>query len=419
MASVKRVKSLGRRIYMNLFKISEMKATQKNILAFLSIFLFLNCNCEKDFNENWQANAPASIDDGLETGTLEELNIDAKRIAGAVCRIHKGKYGEIHSMLIYKDKKIVFEEYFKGPTYQWDAPGHYGDYVSWNREMQHCIHSDTKSITSLCVGIAIDKGYIKSVHQSIFDYLPGYEHYKKDGKEKITIEHLLTMTSGLQWEEWKISLGSVENDQIAIWFYEDGPVNYVLRKPLVAEPGIRFNYSGGDIQLLAEILENASGMALDDFSGQYIFQPLGIDTYDWWLIFPSGEIQAAGGLKLTPRDMVKIGAMMLNKGLWNGNQIISEDWIEKCASPYPGNSRIKVPGEDLGKVGYSYTWWTKNFSFKGQKIDLYFALGWGGQKIVIIPDLDVVLVFTGANYNSKVHEFEILERFVIPLINMK
>jgi CubicO group peptidase (beta-lactamase class C family) len=386
-------------------------------LISLILILFLTAKCDKNFSGQYPYIPPTVMNNGLKVGSLKDVGIDEDMLRKAVGRIENGKYGEVHSMLIYKNDKLVFEEYYKGHTYQWDAPGHYGDYVTWNRDMQHCIHSDTKSFTSLCIGIAIEKGFIKNVNQSIFDYLPGYESYKMDGKEKITIEHLLTMTSGLNWEEWKISLGSIENDQIAIWFYEDGPINYVLRKPLVAAPGTRFNYSGGDIQLLAEILYNATGMKLDEFSAKYLFEPMGITTYDWWLIFPSGEIQAAGGLKLTPRDMVKIGAMMLNKGVWNGSRIISENWVANCMTPYSGNKNIKIPGEDVGKVGYAYTWWTKNFNYKGKSLMWYSALGWGGQKISILPELDMVIVFTGANYTSKVHNFEILERFILPAVN--
>jgi CubicO group peptidase (beta-lactamase class C family) len=297
-----------------------------------------------------------------------------------------------------------------------DAPGHKADYVKWARDMQHCIHSDTKSITSLCIGIAVDQGFIHSVHQSIFDYLPDHQHLNTNNKQYITIEHLLTMTSGLRWEEWDISLSSIENDQIGIWFWEDGPMDYVLRREFVAEPGTRFNYSGGDIQILVEILQNATGMSLDAFSEKYLFEPLGIPSFDWWLIFPSGEIQGAGGLKLTPRDMVKIGAMMLNNGMWDGKRIISEDWVSKCTSPYRGNYGIKVPGEDLGKVGYAYTWWTKEFTYNSKNLNMYFALGWGGQKIIFLPELAMVIAFTGANYNSKVHQFELLERFILSAI---
>ena len=386
----------------------------KYVIIFL--ILFLNIKCEKNFSGQYPYIPPTSTDDGLKVGSLKDVGFDEDMLRKAVGRIENGKYGEVHAMLLYKDNKLVFEEYFKGHTYQWDAPGHYGDYVTWTRDMQHCIHSDTKSITSLCIGIAIDKGYIKSVHQSIFDYLPNYQHLKTNNKEYITIEHLLTMNSGLKWDEWGVSLGSIKNDQIGIWFWKDGPMNYVLNRKFVAEPGTRFNYSGGDIQILVEILKNATGMKLDEFSKKYLFEPLGITSFDWWLIFQTGEIQGAGGLKLTPRNMVKIGAMMLNNGMWNGERIISEEWISKCVLPYPGNNNIKIPGEDLGKVGYSYTWWTKDFTHNNIYINMYFAVGWGGQKIIVMPGLDMVIVFTGANYNSKVHEFEIIERFILPAV---
>lgn len=385
-------------------------------LLFILFTVLVNSSCNNNFSSQFPYETPLNLKDGLHIGNLADVGMNEDMLRKAVGRIEHGKYGQVHSMLIYKNDKLVFEDYYEGHTYQWDAPGHRGEYVNWNRNMPHCIHSDTKSITSLCIGIAIDEGFIKNVNQSIFDYLPGFESYKTDGKEKITIEHLLTMTSGLQWEEWKISLGSINNDQIAIWFYQDGPVHYVLRKPLVAAPGTRFNYSGGDVQLLAEILYYATGMKLDEFSARYLFEPMGITTHDWWLIFSSGEIQAAGGLKIAPRDMIKIGAMMLNNGIWNGNRIISENWVAKCLNPYKGNKNIKIPGEDVGKIGYAYTWWTKNFNYKGKSLTWYSALGWGGQKISILPELEMVLVFTGANYTSKVHNFEILERFILPAV---
>lgn len=385
----------------------------KTILIWLTL-ITLNTACEKDYLSLFPYEQPADINDGLETGTLEEVNMDESLVQEVVGRIEDGKFGEVHSILVYKDGLLVLEEYFAGHSYQWDAAGHKGGYTTWDRTTQHCIHSDTKSITSLCIGIAIDKGFINSVDQSIFDYLPDHQYFKSNDKEYITIEHLLTMNSGLQWDEWGVSLGSIENDQIGIWFWEDGPMDYVLSKDFAAEPGSRFNYSGGDIQILAEILENATGMPLDDFSEKYLFEPLGISSFDWWLNFPSGgQIQAAGGLKITPRDMIKIGAMMLNNGMWNGEQIISEEWVQQCQEPFPGNSGIKIPGEDLGRVGYSYTWWTKDFTFNRQQINMYFAVGWGGQKIIIIPDLDMVVSFTGANYTSKVHQLEILEKYIL------
>ncbi|WP_340113066.1 serine hydrolase domain-containing protein [Maribellus mangrovi] len=377
------------------------------------LFVLATASCNSTSNgRNYQV--PEQTTDGLQVASMEQLGFNTSLITDVVDRIERGKYGEVHSILIYKDDKLVLEEYFPGHTYQWDAPGHKGEWVAWDSEMQHCIQSDTKSITSLCIGIAMDKGFIESVNQSIFDYLPDYQHLNINNKEYITIEHLLTMTSGLQWEEWAISLSSVENDQIAIFFSDVGPINYVLGSDFAAVPGTRFNYSGGDIQILVEILENATGMQLDEFSEKYLFEPLGITSFDWWLKFPSGgQIQGAGGLKLTPRDMVKVGAMMLNKGKWNGQRIVSEEWVSKCATPYAGNTGIKVPGEDLGNVGYAYTWWTKQ---SGKYGEMFFALGWGGQKIMVIPDLNAVVVFTGANFQRKVKQYKILDKYILPAI---
>jgi CubicO group peptidase (beta-lactamase class C family) len=392
-----------------------MKYILKHTLLILIILIAIGC--KKDYSKLYPYSEPLDIGDGLSVGSLNEVGMDEDMLRKAVGRIDNGKYGEIHSMLIYKDEKLVFEDYYEGHKYQWDAPGHFGEYVAWDKEMQHCIHSDTKSIVSLCIGIALDKGFIENINQSIFDYLPNHQHFNINNKEYVTIEHLLTMNSGLRWNEWGVSLASIDNDQIGIWFWEDGPMNYVLSRELVAVPGTRFNYSGGDIQILVEILKNATGMPLDEFSEKYLFEPLGITSFDWWLNFPNGgEIQGAGGLKLTLRDMVKIGAMMLNNGVWNGKQIVSEAWVNKCRSQYSGNSNIKIPGEDLGEVGYAYTWWTKEFTYKKRNISMFFVFFCGGQKFIVMPELDMVIAFTGANYNSKVHQFEIIERFILPAI---
>ena len=119
---------------------------------------------------------------------------------------------------------------------------------------------------------------------------------------------------------------------------------------------------------------------------------------------------------MTPRAMVKFGLLYLNDGVWNERQIIPQTWVEKSAVPYDGNQRIKIPGEDTGRAGYSYSWWTKQISDAGRRIDTFWANGWGGQRIVVIPELDTVVVFTGANYASKATTQSILEKYVIPAI---
>ena len=160
-------------------------------------------------------------------------------------------------MLIVKDDKLVFEEYFKGHKFKYDSANHHGELVTWDRNRLHYIMSVTKSITSACVGIAIDHGFIKSVHQSIFDYLPEHQRLNQDGKDKITIEHLLTMTSGLEWNEWALPYSNLKNDVIMLALVED-PVTYVLNKPLLDEPGKSFKYADGNNILLGEIIKNAT-----------------------------------------------------------------------------------------------------------------------------------------------------------------
>jgi CubicO group peptidase (beta-lactamase class C family) len=168
--------------------------------------------------------------------------------------------------------------------------------------------------------------------------------------------------------------------------------------------------------VLGEIVKNATNMDIEAFCGQYLFEPLGTDQPEWrW--FDSGVIYAGGEQQMTPRDMVKFGLLYLNDGVWNGRQIVPKAWVEKSATPYAGNQGINVPGEDAGRVGYSYSWWTKQHSDSGRRLNSFWANGWGGQKIVVIPELDTVVVFTGANYTSKITTWRMLEKYVFPAIH--
>jgi len=390
------------------------------ILSLCSV-LVASCGCESSGQYTYRQ--PEKADDGLDVGTLDEVNIDPTLMESAVDDINGGKYGEVHSLLIYRDGKLVFEEYFPGHDYKWDGPDFHGAWVNWDRDTEHNIHSAGKSITSACVGIAIDQGFIDSVDQSIFDYLPEYQVLNTDGKDQITIEHLLSMTSGLEWDEWGTSYANEENDVIALWVDCDDPVACILEKPLVSEPGADFAYSGGNIIVLGEILKNATGMYIEAFAGQYLFAPMGIEAPAWRWIEDSGVVYAGGDQLLTPREMLKFGATYLHAGVWDGQRILSEQWVEHSANPYPGpdNSwlnhflRSIPPGDSTwGPRGYAYTWWTHAFSHSGKEIPAFWAFGWGGQKIVVFPAQNAVVVFTGGNYTSADTTAKILTAHVIP-----
>lgn len=351
--------------------------------------------------------------------TTGKRNGDSVLLRKAAAEIRNGKYGEVHAMIIFKDNILLFEEYFPGHQYKWDGPNHHGEKINWDQSMLHGVKSVSKSIVSLCIGIAIDKGFIKNVNQSVFDYLPGHQSFKKEGKEKITIEHLLTMTSGLEWEEWKTSLSNEKNDIVGIWFQEKDPLTYILEKPLIKEPGTTFNYSGGNTILLGEIIRDATKMDLEKFANEYLFKPLGIDSTDWSLRYKNGVIEAGGGLEITPRDLAKIGALCLNKGTFNGRQIISEQWIAACTTPYSKNTNIFIPGHFSGGHGYAYSWWLKSYNKAGKEINMYHAVGWGGQELIIIPELNSVVVFTGGNYIPLTTTFAILDKYILPAISQK
>ncbi len=277
-----------------------------SIILVISL-IFTGCKCCP--SKQYSYDPPEHISDGFEVGSLEEVNIDSVLLKKAVDKINCGKYDEVHSMILFKENKLVFEEYFQGHRYKWDGANHQGEWISWDRSTLHDVKSVSKSITSICVGIAIDKGFIESVYQSIFDYLPDHQHLKTSDKEKISIEHLLTMTSGLEWDEWGASLSSKTNDIVGIWFQDKDPITFILEKPLVNNPRTTFTYSGGNTVILGEIIKNASNMELDKFSEEYLFKPLKIDSSYWGARYNNGVIEAGGGLEITPRDMAKIGVM--------------------------------------------------------------------------------------------------------------
>ena len=392
------------------------------ILLFSAILIILT-GCGSEPLHTYSYRQPEQLNDDFKVGSLPRANMDVNLLESAVDDIQGGIYGEIHSLLIYKDGKLVFEEYFPGHDYQWDDPNFHGNWVTWNVDRRHNIHSAGKSITSACIGIAIDQGFIESVDQSIFDYLPEHQHLNTSGKDQITIEHLLTMTSGLEWDEWGTSYSDENNDVIALWLDCEDPIACILEKPLVSEPGTKFYYSGGNMIILGEIIKNATGMDIESFSWQYLFEHIGIETPPWRWIENTGVIYAGGDQQLTPREMLKFGVTYLDDGKWNGQQIIPESWVENGAVPNSGpdnrwfNSPLRPipPGDNTwGARGYSYTWWTHDFSNGGKKISAYWAFGWGGQKIVVFPDQNAVVVFTGGNYTSADATARILVKNVIP-----
>ena len=311
---------------------------------------------------DWPSAAPES--QGMDPVRLKELldEIDQRRLS-------------IDSVLVLRHGAIVLEQYYRGST----------------ASSTHDLYSVTKSFVSALVGIALDQGAIKGVEQKVLDFYPGRTFTNPDPrKSAMTVENVLTMSTGLQWNEG-------DPEYRALYVSQDWVAN-MLDRPIVEDPGSRFNYCSGCTHLLASIVGQAAKMDVLKFATQYLFQPLGITNYTWETN-PQGEPIGGWGLKLAPRDLARLGYLYLHQGSWNGQQIVSSSWIEAST-----RSHIST-----GDGGYGYQWWIF------PDINAYAAQGRFGQMIFVQPASDLVVVFT-ATIDGVNPELDLIRRHVLPAI---
>ena len=246
---------------------------------------------------------------------------------------------------------------------------------------------------------------IAGVDDKLSTFFPEYKSVfenKNSGKDAICLKHLLAMTAGLGWDEVSLPYTDARNDHVAMNHCED-QIRYVLERPLVAAPGTKFNYSSGISNVLGEIIHKVSGMRADKLAEQHLFKPLGVSDYSW-LKYPSGIVQTGGGLYLRPRDMGKIGCLVLNGGHWQGKQIVSKTWLRES---------MKQQAPDRT---YGYQWWLGQLPVGDRRVVTYGAQGRGGQFILAMPDLQLVAICTGWNDGNGLGEqaFDMLKEFVLP-----
>ncbi len=311
---------------------------------------------------------PADLNDGIPVSTPSAEGIDSAGLDEMMRNVYAGKYGTLHSVLLFINGKLVLEDYPAG----------------FCESDLHPLHSTTKSISSLLIGIAKDRGRIRSLGQNIFDFFPEYEELKTDGWADVTLENILTMSAGLDWGE------GLDRKVLG----EENIIKSVLERPLKDKPGSKFEYVNPNVDLLAGVIKHATGKHADVFAAENLFSPLGIKHFDWSQYKRNGYPLMDGSLALRPRDMGKIGLLILNKGKWNGERIISEDWITKSTSKQINVDNI---------FDYGYLWWiAKSQLVPGMTAIL--ANGLGSQYILIVPQLNLVAVTTGANFDFKKHK---------------
>ncbi len=398
------------------------------------LVLFVLCcavwvvSCAPEHELEYVYRIPEQTNDGWATADLEEVGMRVDVLVEMMNRIHSKEYQNVHGILIVKNGKLVFEEYFEGYTFSYTGPWSSvlkfrGERTDFGIDTLHNLASVTKSITSALVGIAIERGYIQDIEEQVFSYLPHYSYLRNDQKDRITLQHLLTMTSGLKWNELELWLGDMDHDLIQLFQVPD-PIEYVLTKPVVTEPGTAWYYNGGGVNVLGKVIWQASGMRMDEFAQRYLFEPLGITEYEWDHINPD-VIHASGNLKLRPRDMAKFGYLYLNGGIWKDQPIISPEWVEKSTKetvPISWESLAGILGKEYAYLPethgdrYGYLWWLNTYQTNSQSVDAYFASGWGGQRIFVFPSLDMVVILTGGNYATHEPDQEILTNHILPAV---
>jgi CubicO group peptidase (beta-lactamase class C family) len=312
-------------------------------------------------------------------------------------------YPNIHSVLIHYKGDLVFEEYYTGKDEAWGTDL---GVVEHTENTLHDLRSVTKSIVSVCVGIAIQKGYIDNVDEKVFTYFPEYRHL--NNLQTLTIRHLLTMTSGLKWNE-DLPYTDPMNSEIAM-LNSDDPIRFVLSQPSREIPGTVWNYNGGTTELLAAIVHKATGMNIEEFAVACLFEPLGIENY-YWTKAPGHNIPvAASGLRMLPADMLKIGIMLLNNGVFNGIEIVSKQWIEESFTAH-----IKRGNNS----SYGYQFWIDPSPEGTDSHVIIAAIGNGDQRIYIDKQKQLVVVITAGNYNLwnvEKGSFQLLTDFIYPAL---
>ena len=260
----------------------------------------------------------------------------------------------------------------------------------------HRINSCTKSFVGALTGICVEKGIIKSLDVPIGDYLDRYTTISEfTGKEEITVRHLLTMTSGIDWPEFG------EWNSFPPMYYSKDMIKFILSRPMLNTPGEKMNYSSGDTQLLGVIISKVADMPLIDFARKELFEPLGISDFNW--ICRSGHAMAANGLRLKPSDLIKLGELFLNNGIYDGKRILSEEWITASFETYP------TVYDEIGSYGYH--WWGNEFVFNDIGYKVNFAFGYRGQFCVVIPELKLTAAII-SDMNDSIKPLAMLKDFI-------
>ncbi|PRH88573.1 serine hydrolase [Labrys okinawensis] len=313
------------------------------------------------------------------------LTMSGKLAAG----IASGLLRDLHAVLASHAGGIVLEHYQAGLDESWGRP--LGE-VAFGPETLHDLRSVTKSVVGLLYGVALDRKLVPPPDAPLLPHFPEYpDLLAAPDRQKLRIEHALTMTLGLEWDEERPYTDPL-NSEIAMERALDR-YRFVLDRPVVAEPGTRWIYSGGSVALIGELIRRGTGKTLPEFAREALFDPLGIGSFEW-ACGSDGVASAASGLRLRAADLLRIGELLLAKGLWNGSRVVSQDWVEASFKPV-------IPTGD--GLAYGRLWFigaATTTALPGGEHPWIAGFGNGGQRLWLMPDAGIAAVIYSGKYNA-------------------
>ena len=336
---------------------------------------------------------PIERNDGWKTANADSLGVESAKIATLTASVRAWPELGVHAILIERAGKLIYEEYFDGFDERWGRPlGR----VSMTPETRHDLRSITKSVVSALVGIAHSEGAIASLDQPLIQWFPEYPDLNTPDRRRVTLAHVLSMTSGFEWNE-DVPYNDPRNDEIRMT-RDSQPLRYALSRPFAVDPGSDYNYNGGLTQVMAAVLVRATKSSLQEYARTKLFEPLGITDVEW-VGDLAGMPSAASGLRLRARDLAKFGSLYLNGGRWNGKQIIPANWVE--LSTRRQFTLRPRPWADAGsKFGYGYFWWYNCDPTAAGLLEARTAVGNGQQRIFVLPGLKMNVTILAGRYND-------------------
>ena len=339
--------------------------------------------------ETFSYSVPQDIGDGWQVDDLAAEGFDTQMIVDMMDAILNDAYPGIDSVAIARNNKLLLYWYDRGRELdQFDA------WINNTTPERHVLHSTSKSFTSALIGIAIDQGYIASTQVrflDLFDYTD-YENWDPR-KADITLEDALTMRFGFRWNEWSRPYTDPLNHLVNL---ENNNVDWpkaLLDLPMASDPGTTFAYNTAGTIAIGKALENATGEWLAQFANTHLFFPMQIMDARWWS--PYSLANGGSGLFLRTRDLAKFGQLYLDGGIWQGQQLISAEWIADSVV-----RRVDLSDVLSFSEGYGYQWWLDELPYQSQLLETWVTSGYGGQYLFVIPGLELVVAFTGHNYDN-------------------